>query len=98
MFQVRTMGAAFLMSGLMSGLLAVVFAPAANAQANCDWYGTTAIKQQQENEKFKCGFAGAAWSSDLKAHLTWCGNVAPDVWKAAAQQRDQELAACAAKK
>jgi hypothetical protein len=79
--------------------MASVLAPAtANAQANCDWYGTTAIKQQQENEKLKCGLSGAAWSSDLKAHLTWCGSVAPEVWKAAAQERDQLLAACTAKK
>jgi len=70
---------------------------AAGAQANCQWYGTTALKQQQENERLKCGFTGPAWSSDLKAHMTWCASVAPDAWKAQAQKRDQELAACAAK-
>ena len=45
----------------------------------------------------KCGFKGEAWTPDLKAHLNWCASVAPDVWKAQAQQRDQELAKCAKK-
>ncbi len=71
--------------------------PAAT-QANCEWYATTALKQQQENERLKCGYRGDAWSPDFKAHLAWCGSVAPDVWKRAAQQRDRELQACAKKK
>lgn len=71
---------------------------AANAQANCQWYATTALKQQQENEKLKCDLKGDAWSSNLKSHQDWCARVAPDVWKAAAQKRDQDLQACAAKK
>ncbi len=88
---------------LALSLLAVfgagTFLPAAaNAQANCQWYATTALKQQQENDKLKCEFKGDAWSMDIKAHTTWCASVAPDVWKAAAQKRDQDLQACAAKK
>lgn len=70
----------------------------ADAQANCQWYGTTALKQQQENERLKCGFAGQSWSSDLKSHIAWCASVAPDVWRGQAQKRDQELAACATKR
>ncbi|MEQ1712014.1 MAG: hypothetical protein ABL908_11515 [Hyphomicrobium sp.] len=70
----------------------------ANAQGNCQWYATTALKQQQENEKLKCGFKGDAWNTNLKTHLDWCATVAPDVWKTAAQKRDQELQACATKK
>jgi len=72
-------------------------APDASAQANCDWYAKTALKQQQENEQRKCGFTGPAWSSDLAAHMTWCRGVAPDLWKKQAQERDQQLAACAKK-
>ena len=74
---------------------ATLLPPAAHAQANCQWYGTTALKQQQENERLKCGLKGADWSSDLKAHMAWCASVAPDVWKKVAQKRDQDLAACA---
>ena len=70
----------------------------ASAQANCQWYAATALRQQQENERLKCGFAGTEWSADMKAHLAWCNGVAPELWKRAAQRRDQELSACAAKK
>ena len=67
------------------------------SQANCQWYATTALKQQQDNERLKCGFTGSAWSLDLKAHSAWCSGVAPDMWREQAQKRDQELVACAAK-
>ena len=65
--------------------------------ASCDWYAKTALKQQQENEQRKCGFNGPEWSLDLTAHMNWCRGVAPDMWKKKAQQRDQQLAACAKK-
>lgn len=65
----------------------------AQAQANCDWYAKTALKQQQENEQKKCGFTGNGWSSDLKSHMTWCA-ANPDQWKGEAQRREQMLATC----
>ena len=71
---------------------------AALAQANCDWYAKTALKQQQDNERMKCGFTGEAWSADLKAHAAWCQSVSPDVWKDQAKKRDQQLTTCTAKK
>ncbi len=70
----------------------------AAAQSNCQWYGTTALKQQQENERLKCGFRGAEWHSDLKAHVAWFNMMPPDVWKKSAQERDKALSACAAGK
>jgi hypothetical protein len=72
--------------------LTLAGAPAtANTQTNCDWYAKTALKQQQENEQRRCGFTGNSWSSDLKAHMTWC-LTNPDRWKSEAQHRDQQLA------
>jgi hypothetical protein len=73
-------------------------ASGASAQSNCQWYGTTALKQQQENERLKCGFKGAEWHSDLKAHVAWCNSTPPDAWKRSAQERDRALSACAAGK
>ena len=67
----------------------------AQAQGNCQWYAATALKQQQENERLKCGFTGVAWHADLGRHLTWCKGVSPDEWKSAAQERDAMLAKCA---
>ena len=77
-------------------LLAMVLT--ASAQSNCQWYGTTALKQQQQNQAMKCGFSGPEWSSDLGKHVAWCGSVPPAVWKDSAQKRDKMLAECAAKK
>ena len=75
----------------------LMLAPHASAQANCDWYAKTALKQQQENEQRKCGFKGPEWSLDLEAHMSWCSSVAPDLWKKQAQLRNQQLEACAKK-
>ena len=79
---------------LAAGLGAASFAPAANAQANCDTYGKLALQQQKENEALKCGFTGPEWSSDLKALIAWCGSVGPEQWKVQLQQRAQKLVVC----
>jgi hypothetical protein len=84
------------MAGI-AGLGMIAGASFASAQSNCDWYAHTALKQQQENERLKCGFKGEAWHTDLKAHSAWCTTVGPDVWKAQAQKRDQALVACSKK-
>jgi hypothetical protein len=87
------------MTVMRAGLLAATLAAlltlttGAQAQANCDWYGKTALKQQQENEQRKCGFTGPNWTSDLKAHMTWCA-ANPDQFRAEAQRRDQQLLTC----
>ena len=95
----RTRASVWLSGALVLGVAVTMIAPRpALAQANCQWYGTTALKQQQDNLRLACNFKGEAWGTDLKAHMTWCASVAPEVWRTAAQKRDQELAACAAKK
>lgn len=81
----------------VAGGAVLALASSAAAQSNCQWYGATALKQQQSNEKFRCGFKGAEWHSDLSRHLAWCASVPPQVWKEAAQRRDQMLARCASK-
>lgn len=69
----------------------------AQAQANCDWYAKTALRQQQDNERLKCGFQGPEWNANLSDHMRWCSTVAPDVWRTQAQRRDAQLAQCARK-
>ena len=71
------------------------FAAAAQAQSTCKWYAATALKQKQDNERLKCGFKGDSWHADIGRHLQWCKSVSPDQWKTAAQDREQQLAACA---
>ncbi|HRY08017.1 MAG TPA: hypothetical protein P5114_12920 [Hyphomicrobiaceae bacterium] len=91
----NAMSKATMLSGAM-GVLALAAVPA-SAQSNCQWYGSTALKQQQQNEKLKCGFSGPEWHSDLARHSSWCAQVPPDVWKSAARKRDQMLADCGKK-
>lgn len=74
--------------------LALAATPAA-AQSNCQWYAATALKQQQQNEKLGCKFTGPEWHTDLARHMAWCNRVPPELWRSSAQQRDQQLAACA---
>jgi hypothetical protein len=89
MLIIRTCAAASLVALGATGL-----ASAAAAQANCDMYGKLALQQQKQNETSKCGFTGAEWSPDLKAHIAWCNSVGPDQWKAQLQKRNQQLEKC----
>jgi hypothetical protein len=66
----------------------------AGAQANCEMYGKLTLQQQKDNMAGKCGFSGAEWSPDLKAHIAWCNSVSPDQWKAQLQKRKQQLDTC----
>jgi hypothetical protein len=73
-------------------------AGAAGALADgCETYGKLALQQQKENESRKCGFTGAEWSSDLKAHIAWCAGVSPQEWQAKLQGRKQQLDECKSK-
>jgi hypothetical protein len=93
----QTLRIATIAAGL-AGLAAVVaLGDDARAQGSCDWYAKTALKQQQDNERLKCGFRGPEWSANLADHMRWCGSVAPDVWRVQAQRRDAQLAQCAKK-
>lgn len=76
---------------------AIVRSDDAAAQANCDWYAKTALRQQQDNERLKCGFRGPEWSANLADHMRWCSGVGPDMWRTQAQRRDSQLAQCAKK-
>ena len=63
----------------------------------CDTYGKRALTQQKENESNKCGLSGSEWSSDLKAHMSWCAGVSPQEWQSMLQKRKQALAECKSK-
>lgn len=88
-----TLAKGFVRIALTVAGTAAMISGAAAQQANCDWYAKTALKQQQENEQKKCGFSGNGWSSDLKAHMSWCASN-PDQWKSEAQRREQMLSTC----
>jgi hypothetical protein len=71
----------------------------AEANLNCDAYAGAAVAQSQQNEIFKCGFSGPAWSSDFNAHRQWCLAPATKMQNLTAEDnaRKQALAQCAEK-
>lgn len=91
----QTLRIATLAAGIAGIAAVIAFGSDANAQANCDWYAKTALRQQQDNERLRCGFRGPEWSANLVDHLRWCSSVAPDAWRIQAQRRDAQLAQCA---
>lgn len=92
-------GTRSLLSLMAASVMSTTVMPTlAAAQANCDWYAKTAVRQQQINETKQCGFTGLAWHKDLAAHVTWCQSVPPDLWKAEAKKRSQQLLECEKKK
>lgn len=86
-----------LKSGLIATIGLAAFSSVAVAADSCDTYGKLALQQQKQNESGKCGFSGPEWSSDLKAHIGWCGGVSPQEWQAMLQKRTRMLAECAGK-
>ncbi len=94
MIKLRNVAILSTVAVLASVVAPLTIATSAQAQANCETYGRLALKQMQDNEQKKCGFKGLEWSTDLKAHVTWCGSVGPDQWKVQLQKREQALAAC----
>lgn len=72
-------------AGLTSGV---------QAQANCEVYSKLALKQARANETKKCGLTGPRWSTDVKAHATWCSTVGPTEWRSELKKRSAELKKC----
>lgn len=62
--------------------------------SSCEWYATTSLKQQQRNERGRCGFTGSEWQGSLREHEQFCESSDPDVWKAAARAREEQLRTC----
>lgn len=69
----------------------------ADAKLNCDAYAGGAVAHHQQNEIFKCGFSGPAWSGDFNAHRQWCLKSATTVQDVTAEDnaRKQALGQCA---
>jgi hypothetical protein len=42
------------------------------ARARCEQYTRTAISQNDENVRRRCGYSGARWHGDHARHLEWC--------------------------
>ena len=74
------------------GLSALV--SGAHAQPNCVKYGNLALKQAREYEQRQCGPMDARWTTDLKAHISWCSSVGPTQWRGELKKRAEILSKC----
>ena len=79
-------------TGIACGLSLLV--PTTASAYDCATYGKISLKQFQENKQRNCKFAGPEWSPNLKAHISWCSTVGPDIWKAEIQKRAEMLKSC----
>ena len=41
-------------------------------RASCEVYARIAQVQAEANRRFRCGFRGPSWVSDLQPHFRWC--------------------------
>lgn len=41
-------------------------------RASCEVYSRIAQVQVDANDRFRCGYRGPRWSSDLRGHFQWC--------------------------
>jgi len=64
----------------------------------CQQYGTSAVKQQQQNINLKCGFDGDKWNSSSSYHSKWCKQGNQGLTGRETSIRDNKLEQCKQKK
>ncbi len=57
----------------------------------CNQYAKTAVSQQNDNQRRRCGFNGARWSTNYKGHYEWCMQVPQSTADNENQARNREL-------
>ena len=57
----------------------------------CREYANTAVRQNQENLKRRCGFTGPRWSSDFQGHFQWCLQVPEKMANTETRARNRAL-------
>ena len=66
--------------------------------AACAVYAYSAVAQNSENRRLKCGGSGGRWDSDHKRHYNWCRNATAATIDSETLVRGQKLKACRKKK
>ncbi|MEL6745673.1 MAG: hypothetical protein AAFO68_09445 [Pseudomonadota bacterium] len=80
------------LTALIAVMTVATLGPA--AARDCKLYAIQSAKQQKTNETKSCGFSGAGWTKDLKAHEAFCSSVAPTIWRAELTKRQKMLEKC----
>jgi hypothetical protein len=63
-------------------------------RSGCDDYARTAVSQNEQNLRRRCGFTGSRWSSDYNAHYQWCSTVPWESADLEIRAREDELRRC----
>lgn len=60
----------------------------------CEQYARTAVSQNQENLRRKCGYTGTRWTSEYKGHYDWCFTAPQSLADAETNARTDALRQC----
>jgi hypothetical protein len=60
----------------------------------CQSYAQTAVSQNEENLRKKCGYAGGRWNSNYDAHFDWCMGIDKGAADSETNIRYEELKKC----
>ncbi len=60
----------------------------------CERYAESAVRQNERNHRWDCGYAGLRWHGWEKAHYKWCRNVSKGVAREGRRHRRWMLERC----
>jgi len=60
-------------------------------QSSCNEYARIAVRQNDQNIRRRCRFAGPRWSSDYNGHYQWCLGVPLEYADSENRAREEEL-------
>lgn len=63
-------------------------------QTRCNRYANTAVSQNTENIRLRCGFTGPRWQSNYNNHYNWCLNVSKSYADEETRLRIEALRKC----
>jgi hypothetical protein len=66
----------------------------AEAGLNCRAYARQSVQQARAARRLDCGYRGARWTTNFRAHLRWCQQVSPGESAAELRLRDDFLYRC----
>jgi hypothetical protein len=64
------------------------------ARARCEQYTRTAISQNDENLRRRCGYTGARWHADYQVHFDWCLRAGERATESETRIRVEDLRKC----
>lgn len=68
--------------------------PPDDKRAFCDNYSKTAVNQNEENIRRRCGYTGGRWQSNYDNHFGWCMNMNKDAADSETRIRAEDLKRC----